>query len=732
MVCYAVNGYALNKVEAPEYFPKSDIGRPVSGGEVYIGEVDTDPTVEANQKQVYIQEEDGDIIAIDQPIDTSAGGVFEYNGSPVIILVDGDYSMTVNNSAGSQVYYTPSNLFSESEGAIIPGAYYYPDYRAADQTIDSGNTVTFASIDTDTGTDKITIYCRNNDPDGETDYNFLTDFTIDERITLEFENGARITPSSGVSVDINGSQVFAPFQQVYAGDGYIISSALKADISPESFGAIGGDNTDDVTAINKASYLLNSNGGGDVSCGPYTYEISSPVTQYIGVNFKGQGPEASSIVALSGFSGSAMIKSVDFDSLTGSNKWLVSDGVPHSFGLYDITIDADSKADRCIEYYGKRFIIDNVILVDSATSGGLYSEGAAAGGQAGPEDLPESQIGPIWTYGCVGYGIEYLGPHDGQFGSVMISGNQVPGTKGMLVGGDGVTTNGLCEIVTAHLYGVDEDGFVCTRSVRAGTIISESVDVNPVTIAASTCQISNLTTFGVKDSGVTSVIITGSQNTISSLKIIDDTDAYGLLVSGNENNITGYIDGSGSTRQGLILDGRGNNIDLQIFEYSGASTGTAFLHNPNDSTLVRDNTLNLNFRDNFLCIDANETNSAGNIIDITGFDNESAITGMFQQSDVITGSIVSGGTRYYSNNYISTSAALDLSTTANQVITVPHRLLYTPNPAKCIPVIYNTTGSTIDVQYLRINSVDETNVYVGFKLSTADTGTAFLNLQTGI
>ena len=57
MVCYAANGYALNRVYlGPEYFPKSDIGRPVSGGEIYVGLPDTDPTIEANQKQVYIQE----------------------------------------------------------------------------------------------------------------------------------------------------------------------------------------------------------------------------------------------------------------------------------------------------------------------------------------------------------------------------------------------------------------------------------------------------------------------------------------------------------------------------------------------------------------------------------------------------------------------------------------------------------------------------------------------------
>ena len=55
----------MNRVELSiEYFPKSAIGRPVSNGSIYVGEPDTDPTVVANQKTVYAQQEDGTLVAL--------------------------------------------------------------------------------------------------------------------------------------------------------------------------------------------------------------------------------------------------------------------------------------------------------------------------------------------------------------------------------------------------------------------------------------------------------------------------------------------------------------------------------------------------------------------------------------------------------------------------------------------------------------------------------------------
>lgn len=91
----------------PGYFPYFDKGKPVWNGYIYVGLPDTDPEIPANQKPITFLQEDGSQIPGSQPVRTSAGGVPTYNGSPVTVLVDGDYSIKVNDSYGAQIYYVP-------------------------------------------------------------------------------------------------------------------------------------------------------------------------------------------------------------------------------------------------------------------------------------------------------------------------------------------------------------------------------------------------------------------------------------------------------------------------------------------------------------------------------------------------------------------------------------------------------------------------------------------------
>lgn len=90
------------------YFPDPSIGRPVALGSIYVGEPDLDPEILANQKTISIRQEDGTEVPVSQPVLTGAGGIPMYAGSPVQILVDGDYSLKVLNKHGSQVYYIDS------------------------------------------------------------------------------------------------------------------------------------------------------------------------------------------------------------------------------------------------------------------------------------------------------------------------------------------------------------------------------------------------------------------------------------------------------------------------------------------------------------------------------------------------------------------------------------------------------------------------------------------------
>lgn len=101
-----------------EYFPDNTIGRPVSNGAIYVGIPDLNPKIEANQKQISVLQEDGTTIDVAQPLSTSAGGVALYNGSPVTILVEGTYSLRVDNSSGAQVYYVSTSSTVESSEAL--------------------------------------------------------------------------------------------------------------------------------------------------------------------------------------------------------------------------------------------------------------------------------------------------------------------------------------------------------------------------------------------------------------------------------------------------------------------------------------------------------------------------------------------------------------------------------------------------------------------------------------
>lgn len=86
------------------YFDKP---KPVAGGRMFFGVVGEDPEIPANQKRVYLIQEDGSVLPIAQPVQLSNGGVPSYNGSPAKLAVDGTYSWKVIDKNGAVVYYSP-------------------------------------------------------------------------------------------------------------------------------------------------------------------------------------------------------------------------------------------------------------------------------------------------------------------------------------------------------------------------------------------------------------------------------------------------------------------------------------------------------------------------------------------------------------------------------------------------------------------------------------------------
>ena len=141
----AVSPESLLRVTNPyEFFADPEKPKALAGGEVYFGLPTYDPLQPENRKRVYVAQEDGETIAISQPVSLGNGGVPVYNGSPVILLVDGPYSMRVLDKNGASKYYAPKvNQLSSSEIGSQP--------RTEVLSLSAGQvTVTFQALDIST------------------------------------------------------------------------------------------------------------------------------------------------------------------------------------------------------------------------------------------------------------------------------------------------------------------------------------------------------------------------------------------------------------------------------------------------------------------------------------------------------------------------------------------------------------------------------------------------------
>lgn len=81
-----------------------------ANGKIYIGLIDTDPTIPSNQIQVYLENEDGTHVPVSQPIIINAGGFPVYNGNIAKFVTVQGHSMAVYDAYGSQQFYYPNVL----------------------------------------------------------------------------------------------------------------------------------------------------------------------------------------------------------------------------------------------------------------------------------------------------------------------------------------------------------------------------------------------------------------------------------------------------------------------------------------------------------------------------------------------------------------------------------------------------------------------------------------------
>lgn len=86
-------------------FTDSRTFRAVANGRIYIGIINTDPTIPANQIPVYIENEDGSHVQISQPLLTNAAGKVIYSGQLVKVVTVQGHSMAIYDAYGEQIDY---------------------------------------------------------------------------------------------------------------------------------------------------------------------------------------------------------------------------------------------------------------------------------------------------------------------------------------------------------------------------------------------------------------------------------------------------------------------------------------------------------------------------------------------------------------------------------------------------------------------------------------------------
>lgn len=81
-----------------------------SNGKIFIGKIDSDPTLPQNQVQVYVENEDGSHVPVSQPIIINTAGYPVYNGQIAKFVTVQGHSMAVYDAYGAQQFYFPNVL----------------------------------------------------------------------------------------------------------------------------------------------------------------------------------------------------------------------------------------------------------------------------------------------------------------------------------------------------------------------------------------------------------------------------------------------------------------------------------------------------------------------------------------------------------------------------------------------------------------------------------------------
>ena len=356
-------------------------------------------------------------------------------------------------------------------------------------------------------------------------------------------------------------------------------------------------------------------GGGTVACEPgQTYVVASTLVLPSKVILDLNG----STLKLADGANCDVIQSENFGALVGSNSWFVSEGVPVGFGVINGAIDgnsANNTSGRGLAFYGKRYMLDDLIIHDTAETA-WYSEAGAKGGQESVEDLPETTIGRVWIRNTGGHGLHWRGPHDGRIDSLVVA--LATGT-GLLTETNGTTYDGPLDLGWAHIYSCGI-GVQADQALRCDTLQVESNQAQGLILNAIHSFIGNLYAYKNQKQfsagGATATdysVDLRQQGLVGTMKVRADYGGTAVRLGGTGSKIAaGIIDGQSTAGTGLRVSASRCEAHVSVQNFS-ASGGIGVDYGP---TAVQNN--NALYVEISNCDTGYKGSSVGNRVSLVG------------------------------------------------------------------------------------------------------------------
>lgn len=335
------------------YFPDPTQFGTVGLGKLYVGVENGNPySTPSDRIQVYVAQQVGPDLPINQPIDISAGGVPLYNGSPATLTTATGFSVDIRDYLGSLVYYSPSG------GDTIQSLNDLTDDVAGLQDDFSGLPKTLDKFSDLSATPAVLLRMVNI-----------------KRHTSGTVGGGQFIAVSSVGLTPDGGTI-----SVSATAGIYWQRTLSGFVTPEMFGAIGviiGASliANDTAFTNLINYLNADPIVKRVLIPPRNYGISTqlPAINVSNVQLIGAGhlsnhdggsiPNSSRLTWIGGSSASTMLRAYPISG--------ASNGRMDSLEITGLTIDCASLLANGFE--GRSFRNSNIgISVFNGTGTNVY------------------------------------------------------------------------------------------------------------------------------------------------------------------------------------------------------------------------------------------------------------------------------------------------------------------------------------------------------------------------